>query len=77
MYNLKNQFPGFECISVKDNTIKITSENTIDIAPVVSFLSSEGLFIYEARLLKPSLEEAFVKATGIEIDMLKKEKEKR
>jgi ABC-2 type transport system ATP-binding protein len=77
MYNLKNQFPGFECMSVNDNTIKITSENNIDIAPVVSFLSSEGLFIYEARLLKPSLEEAFVKATGIEIDMLKKEKEKR
>jgi ABC-2 type transport system ATP-binding protein len=76
MYNLKKQFPGFECMSVNDNTIKITSENTIDIAPVVSFLSSEGLFIYEARLLKPSLEEAFVKATGIEIDMLKKEKEK-
>jgi ABC-2 type transport system ATP-binding protein len=77
MYNLKNQFPGFECMSVNDNTIIITSENTIDIAPAVGFLSKEGLFIYEARLLKPSLEEAFVKATGIEIDILKKEKEKR
>jgi ABC-2 type transport system ATP-binding protein len=75
--NLKNQFPGFDCRLVNDNTIKITSENTIDIAPVVSFLSKEGLFIYEARLLKPSLEEAFVKATGIEIDIMKKEKEKK
>lgn len=77
MQNLKNQFPGFECMLVNDNTIKITSENNIDIAPVVSFLSNEGLFIYEARLLKPSLEDAFVKATGIEIDILKKEKEKK
>jgi ABC-2 type transport system ATP-binding protein len=77
MHDLKNQFPGFKCMPVNDNTLKITSENTIDIAPVVSFLSKEGLFIYEARLLKPSLEEAFVKATGIEMDVLKKEKEKR
>jgi ABC-2 type transport system ATP-binding protein len=77
IHNLKNQFPGFECMPVNDNTIKVTSENAIDIAPVVSFLSKEGLFIYEARLLKPSLEEAFVKATGIEMDVLKKEKEKR
>ena len=77
MQNLKNQFPGFECMQVNDNTIKITSESTIDIAPVVSVLSNEGLFIYEARLLKPSLEDAFVKATGIEIDILKKEKEKK
>lgn len=75
--NLKNQFPGIEIMPVDDNTIKITSENTIDIAPVVSFLSNKGLFIYEARLLRPSLEDAFVKATGIEIDILKKEKEKR
>lgn len=77
MQNLKNQFPGFECMQVNDNTIKITSKTTINIAPVVSFLSNEGLFIYEARLLKPSLEDAFVKATGIEIDILKKEKEKK
>ncbi|MGC9353514.1 MAG: ABC transporter ATP-binding protein [Mariniphaga sp.] len=73
---LKNQFPGFRCMLVNHNIIKITSETSIDIAPVVSFLSDKGLFIYEARLLKPSLEEAFAEATGIEINVMKKEKEK-
>ncbi|MFO7852610.1 MAG: ABC transporter ATP-binding protein [Bacteroidota bacterium] len=75
--SLKNKFPGFDCMQVNDNIIKITSEKTIDIVPLVSFLSKEGLFIYEARLIKPSLEEAFVKATGIEIDLMRKEKEKK
>jgi ABC-2 type transport system ATP-binding protein len=45
--------------------------------PIVSHLSKEGLFILEAKLIKPTLEDAFVKITGIEIDIMKKEKEKK
>lgn len=77
LQTLKNKFPGFDCRQMNDNTIKIMSEENINIAPVVNFLSENGLFINEAKLLKPSLEEAFVKATGIEINIMKKEKEKK
>ena len=77
LQNLQLQFPGLDCFSVNNDTIKISSTKTIDIAPVISSLSKEGLIIYEARLIKPSLEDAFVKATGIEINLMKKEKEKR
>lgn len=74
---LKKQFPGFFCVPVNNAMIKITSAETIDIAPLVNFLSKSGLFIHEAQLIKPSLEEAFVKVTGIEIDLMKKEKERK
>ncbi|MBS0011292.1 MAG: ABC transporter ATP-binding protein [Bacteroidales bacterium] len=75
--NLRVRFPGFESVYVNDNIIRISSTGTIDIAPVVSYLSEAGLLIYEARLIKPSLEDAFVRATGIEISSMKKEKERK
>jgi ABC-2 type transport system ATP-binding protein len=77
LQNLQLQFPDLDCFLVNNDTIKISSTKTIDIAPVISSLSKEGLIIYEARLIKPSLEDAFVKATGIEINLMKKEKENK
>ncbi len=74
---LNQKFSDIECRLKNNNTIKIISINTIDISPIVNFLSSEKIFIIEARLLRPSLEDAFVKMTGIEIDLMKKEKEKK
>ncbi|MFW6248730.1 MAG: hypothetical protein ACOC4J_03060 [Bacteroidota bacterium] len=59
------------------NTIRILSPDKIDISPIVSFLSSENIFITEAKLISPTLEDAFVKITGIKIDFMKKEKEKK
>jgi ABC-2 type transport system ATP-binding protein len=75
--HLKKKFPEFECSLKNDDTIKVLSQKQIDIAPIVSSLADEGLSILEARLIKPTLEDAFVKMTGIEIDMMKKEKEKK
>jgi ABC-2 type transport system ATP-binding protein len=74
---LNQKFPDIECRLKNNNTIKILSYNTIDIAPIVNFLSSEEIFIIEARLLRPSLEDAFVKLTGIEVDLMNKDKEKK
>jgi ABC-2 type transport system ATP-binding protein len=71
---LNNKFPFVECIFKNDNTLKLITKNKIDISPIVAYLSSEDLFIYEARLIRPTLEDAFVKMTGIEIEHMKKEK---
>jgi hypothetical protein len=49
----------------------------MDIAPLVKHFSSQGLVIHEARVIKASLEDAFVSATGIEVECMKKEKEKK
>ena len=74
---LKHAFPELECSFKNENTIKVISLKKIDVSPIVSFLSSNGIYILEAKLIKPTLEDAFVKLTGIEIDILKKEKEKK
>jgi ABC-2 type transport system ATP-binding protein len=74
---LNETFTYITCHFKNDNTIKIISVKPIDISPIVKFLSSENIFIIEARLQRPSLEDAFVKLTGIEIDLMKKDKEKK
>jgi len=74
---LNQRFTNVECSLKNLNTIKILSHDKIDISPIVTFLSSENIFITEAKLIKPTLEDAFVKMTGIEINLIKKEKEKK
>jgi len=74
---LREKFPDVECFFKNENTIRVNSREKIDISPIVNYLSSEKIFIYEAKLLRSTLEDAFVKMTGIEIDMMKKEKEKK
>jgi len=74
---LNLSFPELECSFKAENTIKVISKAKIDVSPVVSFLSSNGIYILEAKLIRATLEDAFVKLTGIEIDAMKKEKEKK
>jgi ABC-2 type transport system ATP-binding protein len=74
---LNEKFTYITCHFKNDNTIKIISLKPIDISPIVQFLSLQNIFIIEARLHRPSLEDAFVKLTGIEIDLMKKDKEKK
>lgn len=74
---LKQSFPDLECSFKSENTIKVISTGRIDISPIVSFLSANNIYILEAKLIRPTLEDAFVKLTGIEMDIMKKEKEKK
>ncbi|OPL11949.1 MAG: ABC transporter [Firmicutes bacterium ML8_F2] len=73
---LKQNFSGFDCIFKNSDCLKIISPTKIDISPVVAFLSSKNIFITEAKLINPTLEDAFIKMTGIGMEMMKKEKEK-
>jgi ABC-2 type transport system ATP-binding protein len=77
LHKLNQQFNAIECVMKNETTIKVLSKDKIDIAPIVYFISKEGFLIMEAKLIKPTLEDAFVKITGIEIDIMKKEKEKK
>ncbi len=74
---LTAEFPNVECTFKNSNTIKVISSEKIDISPIVAFFSARKIFVYEARMIQPTLEDAFVKLTGIQIDLLKKEKEKK
>jgi ABC-2 type transport system ATP-binding protein len=77
LIKLEKRFPGLDCSFKNENTIKIISRDNIDVSPVISFLSSENIYILEARLIRPTLEDAFVRLTGVEINIMKKEKEKK
>jgi ABC-2 type transport system ATP-binding protein len=73
---LAAMFPhlGFQLLT--DGLIRVESAAPIHVGPLVRFLEDQGSEVMEARRMRPSLEEIFVRVTGIEVDAMKKEKEK-
>jgi ABC-2 type transport system ATP-binding protein len=69
-------FPHYSFQTISNLQFRIESENTISIGPLVRFIEEHGAEVMEARRIRPSLEEVFVRITGIELDFMKKEKEK-
>jgi len=59
-----------------ENSCLIISKGPIALSPILQLLDSKGISVYEARAIKPSLEDVFVKVTGMEASKLKREKEK-
>lgn len=58
------------------HVLTLVSEERIALLPVLQHFDKKGISVYEAKELRPSLEDVFVKITGIEAAKLKKEKEK-
>ena len=69
-------FPFLEFRALSGGQFRIESVESIHIGPLVRFLEEQGIEVLEARNLHPSLEDVFVRITGIEADLMKKEKEK-
>ena len=76
MGEIQESFKAYTVRIKGENTIYLTSKEKIPLFPVVQYLDSKGISVYEAKELKPSLEDVFVKLTGIEASKLSKEKEK-
>ena len=57
--------------------IRVEADEPIRVGPLVRFLEDQGAGVNEARRMQPSLEDVFVKITGIEADAMRKEKEKK
>lgn len=72
---LRQHIAGCEVSVSSSNTVTITSVNRIPLSPIIRVLEENNISIYEARELLPSLEDVFVKVTGIDSVKLKKEKE--
>ena len=45
--------------------------------PFMKFFAQNQVPVYEAKVIRPSLEDVFVKITGLELSEMKKEKEGR
>jgi ABC-2 type transport system ATP-binding protein len=74
--SLSSAFPQFIIRPASEGRIRVESANPIGIGPLVRFIESRGAEVTEARRLQPSLEDVFIQITGIEADIMKKEKEK-
>jgi ABC-2 type transport system ATP-binding protein len=74
--SLSRAFPAFEFYTVSENELRVESGTPIRVGPLVRFIEDKGTAVTEARRVHPSLEDVFVRVTGIEADALRKEKEK-
>ena len=68
-------FPNLNINTLDHFHLRVSSPEKIDLMPFMKFFAEEKCLVREARIIRPSLEEVFVKVTGLEIDHLKKEKE--
>jgi ABC-2 type transport system ATP-binding protein len=69
-------FPDFTFQAVSIGQVRVESVNPINIGPLVRFIEDQGNEIAEARRLWPSLEEVFIQVTSIELDAMRRDKEK-
>lgn len=69
-------FPSLECSALAENSLRVASAEPLRIGPLVQLFEDHGAEVTEARVIRLSLEEVFVRVTGIEIDAVKREKEK-
>jgi ABC-2 type transport system ATP-binding protein len=73
---LQAEFKNTVVELTNDRTLVLKSENRIPLLPIIMYLERNKITVYEARELTPTLEDVFVKITGIEATRLRKEKEK-
>ena len=72
---LQDNFPNY-IIEVKDeNTCFIKSPVKFALSPILQYLDGRGISVFEAKEIRPTLEDVFVKVTGIEARELQKDKE--
>jgi len=59
-------FPELTILPVSEGQIRVEATAPIGIGPLVRFFEDQGVEVTEARRLQPSLEEVFVRITGVE-----------
>lgn len=72
---LSSKFPGVHVEIGEDGRIRIRSTEKINLMPFMKIFDEQNVLVREAKLIHPSLEEVFVKITGIEAAKMRKEKE--
>ncbi|MCP4247682.1 MAG: ATP-binding cassette domain-containing protein [bacterium] len=70
------EFPQLQCRAIADTAIRVESPEPLRVGPLVRLLEDRGAEVSEARKMHPSLEEVFVRITGIEAPAMKQEKER-
>jgi ABC-2 type transport system ATP-binding protein len=73
--SLQENFPDVVVELSGNQAIRLRSPRPLNLTPLMRFFEQKNLPVYEARIMRPSLEEVFVKITGIELEKMKQEKE--
>jgi len=74
--SLASEFPYYTFDSIIERQIRVQSEDTIVIGPLVRLMEDRGIQVTEARRHRPSLEDIFVEVTGLEAGFMQKDKER-
>jgi ABC-2 type transport system ATP-binding protein len=75
-HEMEQAFPHYRVQSAAPGKLRVESTEQVIVGPLVHFLEERGVQVTEARRQVPSLEDIFVQVTGIEAELMKKEKEK-
>ena len=73
---LSESFPVLDFKTPGQGLIRVEADEPVRVGPLVRFLEDHGAEVTETRRMRPSLEDIFVRITGIEADAMRKEKEK-
>lgn len=74
--HLVEAFPSMQFVRTSAGQVKVEAREGIRVGPLVRFLEDRGTEVLEARRLTSSLEDVFVRITGIEAEAMRKEQEK-
>jgi ABC-2 type transport system ATP-binding protein len=74
---LSDAFPSLTFTSAGRGQIRVDAGEPVRVGPLVRFLEDQGAEVSEARRMQPSLEDVFVQITGLEVDAMRKEKERK
>ena len=70
------ELPGLDCRTVAGGGVRVESSGPVPVGRLVRLIEDGGVEVWEARRIRPSLEDVFVRVTGIEAGAMKREKEK-
>lgn len=74
--HLSAEFTGMSFSSRQPGEIQVEADVPVRVGPLVRFLEDRGAEVMEAKRIRPSLEDIFVRITGLDTDVMRKEKEK-
>ena len=73
---MASTFPEYQFQSITQGQVRVESTVAVNVGPLIRFLEDRGVQVTEARRHIPSLEDVFVQITGIEAELMRKDKEK-
>ena len=73
--DMERDFPDLRIKRQSDNCVQLHVASEVDVGPAGEWLHRRSIPVLEAKVIKPSLEEAFATLTDIDINTLHREKE--